>query len=195
MATVADLGVLGLRGVAQPKLKNRWRVTFNQIGGTSDSRILTMQAVSVTRPKLSIDEVEMHRYNSRVWVASKHNWDECQISVEDDITNGAAGVIRDQLEKQQLLIAPGSGPWLATAPEGSKYKFATKLEMLDGGTTILETWHLEGCWIKSCDWGGVDFSDGSQMKIDLSLRFDHAHQDLPQYTLGLGSSLGGNSMY
>jgi hypothetical protein len=194
MATITDIGIAtGYRGVSQPKLKNRWRVTFNQIGGPVDSRNMTMQAVSVSRPKLSFDEVEMHRYNSRVWVATKHNWDECSLTVEDDISNGAASVIQAQLESQQMLIASSAGPYLATAPEASRYKFATIIDLLDGGENILETWQLEGCWIKSYDPGELDYSDGGLLQLQLSLRFDHAHQDLPQYVQGLGSALGGNS--
>lgn len=195
MAVLTDIGIADVgRGVAQPKLKNRWRVVFSQIGGPVDSRNLTMQAVKVTRPKLTFGEVEMHRYNSRAWVATKHEWDTCSLTVEDDISNGASSIIQSQIDSQQLLVSPGSGPWLATAPEGSRYKFATRLELLDGGVTVLETWHLEGCWIKDVDYGDMDYSNGDQMTIDITIRFDHAHQDLPQYVSGLGSALGGNSV-
>jgi len=112
MATITDFGIASnYRGILQPKLKNRWRVTFVQIGGgLADARDLSMQAVSVSRPQLDFDEVEIHRYNSISFVASKHKWSECSISFEDDVTSGATKVIRDQLEKQQLLVAPGAGP-------------------------------------------------------------------------------------
>jgi hypothetical protein len=196
MATITDMGIASnYRGILQPKLKNRWRVTFVQIGGgLADSRDLTMQAVKVSRPQLDFDEVEIHRYNTIAFIATKHKWSECTMTVEDDVTSGATSVVRDQLEKQQLLIAPGSGPWLATAPEASKYKFGTRIEMLDGGINILEVWHLEGCWIKSANFTDLDYSDGEKVTIDLSVRFDHAHQDIMAYTTGQGNALGGGSI-
>ena len=196
MATITDFGIASqYRGILQPKLKNRWRVTFVQLaGGTGESRDLTMQAVTVSRPQLQMDEVEIHRYNSVSFVASKHKWTECALSVEDDVTSSASKVIRDQMERQQLLIAPGAGPWLATAPEASKYKFGTKIEMLDGGVNVLEVWHLEGCWLKDVNYTDLDYAAGDQVKIDISIRFDHAHQDIMPYTTGQGSALGGGSI-
>ena len=193
MATITDIGIASsYRGIAQPKLKNRWRITFNQFGGAlANANSLTMQAVTADRPKLSFDEVEMHRYNSRAWVATKHTWEEFNMSLEDDITNGVSNAIQAQVQTQQLLIANSAGPWLATAPEASIYKFATKLDMLDGGVNVLESWTLEGCWIKSVSYGDLAYAEGDQIKIDLVIRFDHAYQALPQYTQGLGSALGG----
>lgn len=196
MATITDMGIASnYRGILQPKLKNRWRVTFVQIGGgLADPRDLTMQAVTVSRPQLDFDEVEIHRYNTIAFIASKHKWTECSISFEDDVTSGASKVIRNQLEKQQLLVAPGSGPWLATAPEASRYKFGTRIEMLDGGVNVLEVWHLEGCWFKTVNYTDLDYAAGEQVKIDITMRFDHAHQDIMPYTTGVGSALGGGNI-
>ena len=196
MATITDMGIASdYRGILQPKLKNRWRVVFVGIGGgLGNPRDLTMQAVTVSRPQLEFDEVTIHRYNSMSFVAGKHKWTECAISFEDDVTSVASAVIRDQLERQQLLIAPGSGPWLATAPEASIYKFGAKIEMLDGGVNVLEAWHLEGCWLKSVNYQDLDYGSSDQVKIDISMRFDHAHQDLMNYTTGQGSALGGGNI-
>ena len=107
MATLSQAGIYGVgNGILMPKLKNRFRVTFSGFGATtSDSKNVSMQATNVSRPNLSFEEVALHRYNSVAYVAGKHSWEPCSVTVEDDITNGASGVIAAQLEKQQRLIA------------------------------------------------------------------------------------------
>ena len=191
MATIADMGIVSsYPGILQPKLKNRWRATFTNIGRLTDSRVLTAQCTKIERPKLEFEEVELHRYNSRAWIGSKHSWSELPITIEDDVTSGATSVIQAQVQMQQWLIG-AQGPWLAAAPEGSIYKFGTKIELLDGGINVLETWNVEGCWIKSVEYGELAFEEPGKMEISLSIRFDHAYQVISPYTTGPGSALGG----
>lgn len=190
MATLSQAGIYGVgNGILMPKLKNRFRVTFSSFGTTaSDSKNVSMQATNVSRPNLSFDEVALHRYNSVAYVAGKHTWEPCSITVEDDITNGASGVIAAQLEKQQRLIG-ASGPWLNSEAAASSYKFVTVIEMLDGNTTVTETWTLEGCYLASVDWGEVDYSASEASTMTLSIRFDHARQKLGSTITG--TAIGG----
>lgn len=193
MATINDIGIPGVgTGILQPKIKNRWRVTFAGLGNGIDTQPLSMQIITFDRPQLSFEEVPLHRYNSVAWVAGKHTWAEQNFVVEDDIAGTATNVLQQQLQSQQLLIGAG-GPWLATAPEGSFYKFATFFDQLDGGTTVLETWIMEGCWLKSVNYDGVDYSSSDPIKLQISMRFDHARQNIPNYGEGPGSALGGGS--
>lgn len=193
MATLSDFGIPGVgTGILQPKLKNRWRVTFAGLGGGTDSQPLSMQMITFERPTLSFQEVELHRYNTVAWVAGKHSWAEINLVAEDDVAGTASNVLQTQLQQQQYLIG-AAGPWLATAAEGSLYKFATFFDQLDGGTNVLETWTLEGCWLKSVKYDSGDYSSSEVMKLDISLRFDHARQSIPNYTDGPGSALGGGS--
>jgi hypothetical protein len=194
MANINDIGIPGVgTGILQPKLKNRWRATFAGIGGpgtNGDAQPLSMQVVTMDRPTLSFEEVALNRYNSRAWIAAKHSWEEIKISIEDDITSSASQVLTNQLQAQQYLIGT-QGPWLATAPEGSLYKFVTYLDMLDGNEQVLETWTLEGCWLKNVNYNNLDYSASEAVKIDISMRFDHAFQTIGTYTTGPGSALGG----
>lgn len=191
MATINDFGIPGVgSGILHPKHKDRWRVTFANMGGGVDSQPVSMQAKSVTRPNLSFEEIELQRYNSRAWVAGKHTWAEMAIVLEDDVTSTASTVVQAQLQMQQWLIG-AEGQWLAAAGEGSLYKFVTYLDMLDGNDQVIEKWTVEGCWIKSADFGGVDYTANEAVTIDLSIRFDHARQLLGGYTQGQGVATGG----
>lgn len=190
MATINDFGIPEVgTGILQPKMKNRWRVIFTNIGGATDSQPLSMQAITVSRPNLSFDEVQLDRYNSRGWVAAKHTWSEMNLTIEDDVTSQAARVIQEQLQKQQYLTGI-EGPWLAAAPEGSVYKFTTRLDMLDGNEQVIERWYVEGCWIKTADYTDLDYAASEKVVINLTLRYDHARQEFPNYTGGPGLATG-----
>jgi hypothetical protein len=108
MATLSQVGIAGVgNGVLQPKHKNRWRALFTGLGGIlgSNSGVpndLALQVITATRPSLSYEEVQLDRYNSRIYVAGKHTFEPCSLTVEDDVTNRAANAIQTQLEKQQL---------------------------------------------------------------------------------------------
>lgn len=191
MANINDIGIPGVgTGILQPMLKNRWRATFANLGAGTDSQPLSMQVVTFDQPSLSFEEVPLHRYNSRAWVAGKHNWEEIKIVLEDDVTSTAMAVLTAQLQQQQYLIGT-AGPWLAASPEGSLYKFVTYLDKLDGNEQVLATWTIEGCWIKTLTPDGLDYSASEAIKINLSMRFDHAFYTVGQYTAGQGVATGG----
>jgi hypothetical protein len=156
-----------------------------------NSRNLTMQATTLTRPQLEFEEVAIHRYNSTAYVAGKHTWSAMNLTVEDDITGLASKVVKGQLETQQRLVGIDlDGRWLNTAATGSDYKFGVKLEMLDGDEGVVEAWLLEGVMIQAADFGDLDYSASEASTIQLTLRYDHARSiDSGE---GYGTALGGN---
>ncbi len=191
MSTINDFGIPGVgTGILHPKQKNRWRITFANLGGGVDSQPLSMQAVTVTRPQLEFDEVQLDRYNSRGWVAGKHTWQPLTLSFEDDVSGTATQVIQEQLQKQQWLIG-AAGQWLAASGEGSVYKFVTYIDMLDGNDQVTEKWTIEGCWFSNVDYTDLDMADGAQVLITTQVRFDHARQDIGGYGQGEGVATGG----
>ena len=191
MATINDIGIPGIgTGILQPKLKNLWRVTFANLGGGADAQPLSLQAVTVTRPTFSFEEVQLDRYNSRAWVAGKHTFEPMTITFEDDVTGTASQVLQEQLQAQQWLIG-AEGPWLGKGEEGSLYKFVTYLDMLDGKEQVIEKWTVEGCFIQNIDYTDLDYADSAAVQITTTIRYDHARQDLGGYNAGEGVATGG----
>ena len=193
MATINQFGIPGVgQGILQPKLKNRWRVTFSGMGtdGTS-AQPLSHQAVTVTRPQLSFEQIELNRYNSRAYVAGRHEWQPMALTFEDDVTGSASRVVNDQISKQQFLIG-AEGPFLGASQEGSIYKFSTKIEMLDGQEQSIERWIVQGCFIQEVDYTDLDYADSAAVMINLQIRFDHAFQEIEGYNAGEGVALGGD---
>ena len=191
MATINDIGIPGVgTGILQPKLKNKWRITFANLGGGVDSQPLSLQAITVTRPVLSFEEVQLDRYNSRAWVAGKHTFEPMTLTFEDDVTGTASQVLQEQLQKQQWLTG-AEGPWLATSGEGSLYKFVTYLDLMDGNEQVVEKWTVEGCWIQNIDYTDLDYAASEAVQITTTLRYDHARQNIGGYSQGEGIATGG----
>jgi hypothetical protein len=191
MSTINDIGIPGIGGgILHPKLKNKWRVRFTGIGDGPTGQALSLQATTVERPKLSHEEVELHRYNSKIWIAGKHTFEPITLTVEDDITGQASSVIQQQLQKQQFLVG-AEGQYLASAATGSLYKFGTYLDLLDGGSEVVEEWQLSGSWIQNIDYGDLDYSSSEAVLLTLTIRYDHAQQvNVASYS-GPGAAIGG----
>lgn len=191
MATINDIGIPGVgSGILQPKLKNRWRVTFANLGGGADSQPLSMQAITITRPTLNFEEIQLDRYNSRAWVAGKYTFEPVTLTIEDDVTGTASQVVQEQLQAQQWLIG-AEGQWLAAAGEGSAYKFVTYLDLLDGNDQVIEKWTMEGCFLQNVDYTDLDYSASEAVQITMMIRYDHARQDIAGYDQGEGVATGG----
>lgn len=190
MATILDIGIDSSNmGVYHPKMKNRWKVIFFQPAFSQDSGskigdfpsvrdAFTMQCTKFDRPKVSMEEVQLHRYNSVVKVAqSKYSFGDINMTIEDDVTNNAAKKLQGLFENQQMLIGQRSNPLMRTARTASEYKFGCSFQMLDGGSDYVEQWNLSGCWFKNIDWGDMDYSDGGIVTISITLSIDHAQQE------------------
>ena len=195
MATLSGAGIPGAGfGLLQPKQRYRWQVTFvglaKLVAGAS-SREITRQATNISRPSLSFQEVAVHRYNTTAYIAGKHEWTAVDLTLEDDVTGLASYAVQGQLETQQRLIgADLNGAYFNAAATGSDYKFGTILEMLDGNESVIERWKLEGCFIVSANYNDLDYSSSDAVTITLSIRYDHARQELTGQ--GYGTLVGGN---
>jgi len=191
VSTINDFGIPGVgSGILQPKRKNLWRVTFANMGGGADSQPVSMQATQVTLPKLTWEKVALHRYNSVSMIATKHSWDPMTLTLQNDITGTAAIVVQQQMQKQQWLTG-AEGQWLATAGEGSLYKYVTYLDLMDGNDQVVEKWTVEGCFIESVDYGELNYETGEPVTIALTVSYDHARQNIGGYTQGQGVATGG----
>ena len=132
MATLSKFGVpidgsTGRGGILQPKLKYRFIVRFTRFGSVGQSPLqLTQQVMNITRPKVSHEEVPIHSYNSVAFMQGKHTWEAINITLRDDINNNISKLVGGQVQKQMNHFEQTS------AVSGARYKFGTKIEILDG---------------------------------------------------------------
>lgn len=180
MSTLSQVGGLPDVGTGflQPKQQNKWKVTFLNFGELQNTTPLSMQAKKLTRPNLEFQTHEMHRYNSVAKVLGKHKIGDLNITFDDDIGSSVGKIVQAQLQRQQYVVG-ADGPFLAASQEGSMYKFATVLDLLNGNDLILETWTYEGCMIKDYKGSELDYGNSETMTIDLVISVDHMFQRFP----------------
>jgi hypothetical protein len=183
MATINNFGVLG-GGILHPQHKNKWRLEFNGLGLADDGESLTVQAITVDRPKLEFEKITLDRYNSRAYVAGKYTWQTVTATFESDLGGSVVRSIREQLAQQQHIISngpdlfPQSDERLNTAPTAAYYKFAINMLMLDGAShdSPVEEWGLSGCYLEQVDWGDLDYAASEVVKVVCTISYDHAEQ-------------------
>jgi hypothetical protein len=176
-----------------PKLPYRFRVTLVDFGvGGAPATELTKQVMSVDRPKPSFEQIDLHVYNSIVKLAGKPKWEDIKLKLRDDMTNLVTSKVGEQMQKQFDFFEQSS------AASGLDYKFTTYIELLDGGNggfapVPLETFELQGCWIKSVSYDGGDYAKSTEaMGVELTLCYDNALQTvgINGGLLGIGSPVG-----
>jgi hypothetical protein len=181
------------QGLLMPKLPYRFRVTLVDFGvGGAPATELTKQVVTVDRPKPSFEQIDLHVYNSIVKVAGKPKWEDIKLKVRDDMTNVVTNKVGQQMQKQFDFFEQ------ASAASGLDYKFTTYIELLDGGNggytpVPLETFELQGCWIKAIAYDGGDYSKSNEaLNIELTICYDNALQTvgINGGLIGIGQAVG-----
>jgi len=88
------------QGLLMPKLKYRFRVTFENFGVSTPRTELTKQVINFNRPQVSFANTDIHIYNSVVRLAGKHEWSDTSVSLRDDASGNVAKLVGEQLQKQ-----------------------------------------------------------------------------------------------
>jgi hypothetical protein len=164
------------QGLLMPKLKYRFRVSFQNFGVSSPVTELTKQVVDFTRPNVTFEDISLPIYNSTIKLAGKYSWADLTCNLRDDAGGNVSKLVGEQLQKQ-LDFAE-----MSSASAGIDYKFTTVFEVLDGGNganvpIALETWEIYGCFLQGVNYGDMNYGDNAAAQIALTIRFDNAIQN------------------
>jgi hypothetical protein len=182
------------QGLLMPKLKYRFRASFEGFGVSTDRVELTKQVVDIKRPSVSFSPITLDVYNSKVYLQGKPEWAETNINLRDDAGGNVARLVGEQIQKQFDFLEQ------ASAVSGADYKFILRYEVLDGGNglaqpNVLETWELYGCFISTADYGDLNYSSNDPAMIALTVRYDNAIQTPVGQSLGAAMASGvGNAL-
>jgi hypothetical protein len=178
-----------------PKLQFRFRALFLNFGVGGSTQELTRQVIDITRPQLTFTEIPIDIYNSKMYLAGKHEWATTTINLRDDATGRVASLVGQQVQKQMDFVEQ------ASAATGQYYKFQLNYEVLDGGNgtatpTVLETCELYGCFIQSVNYNNMSYSESNAATIQLVIRYDNAVNSPLSSGIGVavGRALGGTTI-
>ena len=174
------------QGLLMPKLKYRFRASFENFGVSTPRTEMTKQVMNITRPSVTFEENIIDIYNSKVYLVGKHTWEQITVNLRDDVNGSVSKLVGEQVQKQFDFMEQSS------AASGIDYKFITRFEILDGGNgastpNVLETWELYGCFIANVNYNDLDYASQEPAMITLSVRFDNAVQT--PLGEGIGSSV------
>jgi hypothetical protein len=163
------------QGMLMPKLKYRFRVSFENFGISTPTTELTKQVMSAARPNVQFEDQVIPIYNSQIHYAGKPKWQTIQIKLRDDSTGAVSKLVGEQMQKQFDFYEQSS------AASGQDYKFTLRIEMLDGGNgastpNILETWVCYGCYVQQANYEAIDYGQQGPAEITLTLQMDNAVQ-------------------
>lgn len=187
------------QGLLMPKLQYRFRALFLNFGTGGSTQELTKQVVDIARPQVSFTEIPLEIYNSRIYLAGKHEWQTTTVNLRDDAQGSVTKLVGTQLQKQMDFAEQ------ASAAAGIDYKFQLNYQILDGGNgiltpTVLETWELAGCFIQSVNYNTMNYGTNEAATISLTIRFDNALQtngsgnaDSSGLGIQVGRALGGTA--
>jgi len=192
--TVASDNAGGNQGLLMPKLQYRFRVLFLNFGVGASTTELTKQVIDINRPTPTFAEITLPVYNSTLYLAGKHSWNELTVNLRDDAQGAVSKLVGQQLQKQLDFVEQ------ASAATGQDYKFQTNIEILDGGNgtavpQVLETWECYGCFVKTATYGSLNYGTSDAVTIQLGIRYDNAIQAPLGSGVGtnIGRILGGSS--
>lgn len=180
MAVITNFGVPTDSAVGttlMPKLQYRFRVTFENLGGTGSTDEVTQNVISAGRPSLTHDEVIVDSYNSKIYLAGKHTWDPVTITFRDDMASNVIKKLGNQLNKQVDHADQGA------AISGNAYKFTVNIETLDGSNggskpAVFDKWVLQGCYIQQLQYGELNYATSEMVQVQITLRYDNAIHDI-----------------
>jgi len=174
------------QGLLMPKLKYRFRVTFQNFGVSQPVTEMTKQVIDFARPSVEFAEIPIPIYNSTIKLAGKYTWADVTCNVRDDASGAVSKLVGEQLQKQLDFME------MATASSGIDYKFLTVFEVLDGGNgtsqpVALETWELYGCYLKSVNYNDFNYGTSEAATISMTITYDNANQVAGE---GVGTLIG-----
>lgn len=184
--TVASDNAGGNQGLLMPKLQYRFRVNFLNFG-VGSSIELTKQVIDINRPQVQFETITLPVYNSTMYLAGKHSWNELSVNIRDDAGGSVSKLVGQQLQKQMDFVEQ------ASAATGQDYKFQTNIEILDGGNgaaapVVLETWECYGCFVLTANYNTLNYGTSDAVTISLTIRYDNAIQS--PLSSGVGTSVG-----
>jgi hypothetical protein len=176
------------QGMLMPKLKYRFRLSFENFGVSTPTTELTKQVISAARPNVQFEDQTIHIYNSQIHYAGKPKWQTISVKLRDDSTGAVSKLVGEQMQKQFDFYEQSS------AASGLDYKFTLRIEMLDGGNggstvNVLETWECYGVYVQQVNYEALDYSQQGPAEITLTLQMDNCVQTPSGSGIGSATSL------
>ncbi len=160
---MANMGI-GLLGQPGRIFKRKFRYTLEI--DTPCGLIPRWFVKTASRPQLDIDETELNFLNGVTWIPGKGKWQPITVTYID-VADRLAQPLYDWLVSVYNFV----DPLRLKQSEKAGWRGQALLTMYDGCGTPLEFWLMDSVWPQSVNFGDLDYSDSSEITIELTLRY------------------------
>jgi hypothetical protein len=152
--SVADM----LPNKFEPKREYRWILALEGI----DSFLVK----TTKRPSISISPAKIQYINSYRNIAGKLDMGDISLTIHDPIAPSGAQQVMEWIRTHYESVSGRAG-------YADFYKRDLQLKLLDPIGTVVELWDIKGAFIKSADFGALNYEGEGLLNISLTLAFDN----------------------
>lgn len=146
----------------EPLRKNRWVLRF-----PSDLGISEWMLASAKRPSITQGSTEIPFLNTSTFVVGRYNWDDISVTFRDPIAPSASQALMEWIRLCSESVTGRQG-------YAAGYKRDLVLEMLDPTGVVVQSWLLRNCFITTCNFGDLAYSDDALADITANIVMDYA---------------------
>jgi hypothetical protein len=144
----------------EPKRENRFILTFPSTLGINSWYVL-----STSRPKITINKVDIPFINTKRYVAGNFEWGTIGVTFIDPIGPSASQALMEWVRLHAESVTGRMG-------YAAGYKKDVTLEMLDPTGVAVEKWILQGCFLTDVDFQALNYASDGLQKIVATMRPD-----------------------
>ena len=145
----------------EPKVSFRFLMTIAGI----PSYIIKAAAM----PNLDNGQINIDFNNTDFKVKAKSRWQNIQVTLYDPVDPSGAKAVHDWIKIHHNSQSGVDGFAF------SEYKKDLTLQAMDPKVSAVETWTLYGAYIKTSNWGQMDWSTDEAKTIELEIAYDYAN--------------------
>lgn len=165
--------------LVEPMKKNRFLVQFAGglwAGASADTTPLSLACHACTPPKLSLSVQELHRFNDRVYVPGKGEYETVDFefyefigvkSTDGTYSRSAGDILWGWLQK-------GYNPATGEVELKRNITSTALIVQFDGRGNVLRTWTLYHAWPIDVEFDNLDSTSDEVQSVKVTLRFDWA---------------------
>jgi len=143
----------------EPKVQNRFIMYMNGV----PSYIIK----KINRPTIEFGDVVLDHINIVRNLKGKGRWGDFSMTLYDPIVPSGAQAVMEWIRISHESITGRDG-------YADFYKKDLQFEVLGPVGDIVEEWVLKGAYIKSAQFGDMDWATDTQVEINVTLKIDYA---------------------
>lgn len=143
----------------EPKMKNRF---IFEVDG-----IPSYLVKAGNRPTIQFEKVTLDHINIKRQLKGKGEWQDLTITLYDPIVPSGAQAVMEWIRTSHESITGRDG-------YADFYKRDLQFEVLGPVGDIVEEWILKGAYIKSAQFGDMDWASDQVVEIAVTMRIDYA---------------------